>query len=124
MHGRKAGRHVGPLDHTVAAAFDQLFGTGLVEFVLRGARKRQITWNTPGTRAPPPMSPAGTSVSSPMCRCSSTISDWQKRMTSRSDLPLGLKFAPPLAPPIGSPVSAFLKHCSKPRNLRMLWFTE
>ncbi len=63
------------------------------------------------------MSPAGTSVSSPIWRCSSSMSAWQKRMTSRSDFPLGLKFAPPLAPPMGSPVSAFLKVCSKPRNL-------
>ena len=68
------------------------------------------------SRSPTPMSPAGMSTSSPMWRCSSIISDWQKRMTSASDLPLGLKFEPPLAPPIGRPVSAFLKVCSKPRN--------
>ncbi len=44
---------------------------------------------------------------------------WQKRITSWSLLPLGLKFAPPLPPPIGSPVSAFLKVCSKARNFRI-----
>ncbi len=44
---------------------------------------------------------------------------WQKRITSWSLLPLGLKLAPPLPPPIGSPVNAFLKVCSKARNLRI-----
>ena len=44
---------------------------------------------------------------------------WQKRMTSLSDLPLGSKSEPPLPPPMGMPVSAFLKICSKPRNLMM-----
>ena len=44
---------------------------------------------------------------------------WQKRMISPSLLPLGLKLAPPLPPPIGRPVSAFLKVCSKARNLRI-----
>ena len=48
---------------------------------------------------------------------------WQKRMTSASDLPRGLKSEPPLAPPIGSIVSAFLKICSKPKNFRMLRLT-
>ena len=42
---------------------------------------------------------------------------WQKRMISLSDLPFGSKSDPPLPPPIGIPVSAFLKSCSKPRNL-------
>ena len=48
---------------------------------------------------------------------------WQKRITSLSDLPLGLKFEPPLAPPMGRPVRLFLKVCSKARNLRMLSLT-
>ena len=48
---------------------------------------------------------------------------WQKRMTSWSLLPLGLKLAPPLPPPIGRPVSAFLKVCSKARNLSTLSLT-
>jgi hypothetical protein len=52
------------------------------------------------------------------------MNDWQKRMISRSDLPLGLKFAPPLPPPIGSPVSAFLKVCSNARNLSTLSLTD
>ena len=69
------------------------------------------------------MSPAGTSVSSPMCRCSSRIIAWQKRITSLVDLPRGLKFEPPLAPPIGRPVRLFLKICSKPRNFSTLWVT-
>lgn len=43
---------------------------------------------------------------------------WQKRIISRSDLPLGLKSLPPLAPPSISPVSAFLKACSNPKNFR------
>ena len=49
---------------------------------------------------------------------------WQNRMTSRSDLPLGLKLDPPLAPPIGSPVRLFLNICSKPRNLSTLSVTS
>ncbi len=65
------------------------------------------------------MSPAGTSVYSPMWRCSSVMNDWQKRMTSSSERPFGSKSEPPLPPPIGMPVSAFLKTCSKPRNLTM-----
>ena len=52
------------------------------------------------------------------------MKDWQKRMTSASDLPLGSKSAPPLPPPMGRPVRAFLKICSKPRNLMMDRFTE
>ena len=45
-------------------------------------------------------------------------------MISRSDFPLGSKSEPPLPPPIGKPVSAFLKICSNPRNLMILKFTE
>ena len=48
---------------------------------------------------------------------------WQKRMISMSDLPLGLKSEPPLPPPMGSVVNAFLKVCSKARNFRMLRLT-
>ena len=70
------------------------------------------------------MSPAGTSVSAPMWRNSSLTKAWQKRMISPGLLPLGSKSEPPLPPPIGSVVSAFLKVCSKARNLRMDWFTE
>ena len=44
---------------------------------------------------------------------------WQKRMISPSDLPFEEKSDPPLAPPMGKVVSAFLKICSKPRNLMM-----
>lgn len=62
------------------------------------------------------MSPAGTSVYSPRCRYSSVMKDWQKRITSASERPFGSKSLPPLPPPIGRPVSAFLKICSKPRN--------
>ncbi len=47
------------------------------------------------------------------------MKDWQKRMTSTSLLPLGSKFEPPLPPPMGSVVRAFLKTCSKARNLSM-----
>mgnify|MGYP002261145702 CR=1 FL=1 len=43
----------------------------------------------------------------------------QNRITSLSDLPLGSKSEPPLPPPMGRVVNAFLKICSKPRNLRM-----
>ena len=49
---------------------------------------------------------------------------WQKRMTSLSLLPLGSKSEPPLPPPIGRVVSAFLKTCSKARNLRMPRLTD
>src|SRR5690606_6597891 len=69
------------------------------------------------------MSPAGTSVCSPMCRYSSVMNDWQNRMTSPSDRPFGSKSAPPLPPPMGRPVSAFLNVCSNPRNFMMLRFT-
>ena len=44
------------------------------------------------------------------------MNDWQNRMTSASDRPLGSKSLPPLPPPMGMPVRAFLKICSKPRN--------
>ena len=69
------------------------------------------------------MSPAGTSVSSPMWRWSSIISDWQKRMTSWSLLPFGLKLEPPLPPPMGRPVRLFLRICSKARNFKTLRVT-
>jgi hypothetical protein len=49
---------------------------------------------------------------------------WQKRMTSLSDLPFGSKSEPPLPPPMGRVVRAFLKICSKPRNLMMPRLTE
>lgn len=42
---------------------------------------------------------------------------------SLSDLPFGSKSDPPLPPPICRPVKAFLKTCSKPKNLRMLRLT-
>ena len=48
---------------------------------------------------------------------------WQKRMTSASDLPLGSKSLPPLAPPMERPLRLFLKICSKPRNFKMLRLT-
>ena len=73
---------------------------------------------------PTPMSPAGTSVSGPMCLWSSVMKDWQKRMISLSDLPLGSKSAPPFPPPMGRVVRLFLKICSKPRNFRMDRLTE
>ena len=78
----------------------------------------------PISRPPTPMSPAGTSVTGPICRLSSVIKDWQKLMTSFSDFPLGSKSAPPFPPPIGKVVRLFLKICSKPKNLRMLKLTE
>jgi len=49
---------------------------------------------------------------------------WQKRMISASLRPLGSKSDPPLPPPSGMPVSAFLKVCSKPRNFTMPRYTE
>ena len=48
---------------------------------------------------------------------------WQKRITSESDLPRGLKSEPPFAPPIGRVVRLFLKVCSKARNFMMERFT-
>ena len=70
------------------------------------------------------MSPAGTSVSAPTWRNSSVAKAWQKRITSPGLLPLGSKSDPPLPPPIGSVVSAFLKVCSKARNFRIDRFTD
>ena len=49
---------------------------------------------------------------------------WQNRMISSSDRPLGSKSDPPLPPPMGRPVSAFLKICSNPRNFTMPTFTD
>ena len=49
---------------------------------------------------------------------------WQKRITSLSDRPRMEKSEPPLPPPMGSVVSAFLNVCSKPRNLSMERFTD
>lgn len=60
----------------------------------------------------------------PMWRYSSVMKDWQKRITSLSLLPRGSKSEPPLPPPIGSVVKAFLKICSKPKNLIMDKLTE
>ena len=62
------------------------------------------------------MSPAGTSVSGPMCRYNSVMNAWQNRLTSSSLLPLGSKSDPPLPPPIGNVVSAFFNTCSNARN--------
>mmetsp|Transcript_19807 Transcript_19807/g.55059 ORF Transcript_19807/g.55059 Transcript_19807/m.55059 type:complete len:212 (-) Transcript_19807:525-1160(-) len=70
------------------------------------------------------MSPAGTSVSAPMCLLSSVMKDWQKRITSPSERPLGSKSEPPLPPPRGRVVSEFLRICSNPRNLMTERFTE
>src|SRR5690606_31523243 len=78
----------------------------------------------PISRAPTPISPAGTSVFGPIYLYNSPIKAWQKRITSPSDFPLGLKSEPPFAPPIGSVVSAFLNVCSKAKNLRILKLTE
>jgi len=69
------------------------------------------------------MSPAGTSVSAPMCRKSSEMKAWQKRIISPRLRPLGSKFEPPLPPPIGRVVRAFLKVCSKARNFSTERFT-
>ena len=77
----------------------------------------------PISRAPTPISPAGTSVFGPMCLFNSNIKAWQKRITSSSDLPLGSKSDPPLPPPMGRVVKLFLNTCSKAKNLRILAFT-
>ena len=60
-----------------------------------GARRGVRTWG------PTPISPAGTSVSCPMCLHSSVMNAWQKRMISMSLLPLGSKSEPPLPPARG-----------------------
>nr|CRL69072.1 hypothetical protein CPGR_00202 [Mycolicibacter nonchromogenicus] len=52
------------------------------------------------------------------------MKDWQNRMISSSERPLGSKSEPPLPPPMGRPVREFLKICSKPRNLTMPRYTE
>ena len=63
-------------------------------------------------------------MSAPIYLESSVIKLWQNAITSLSDFPLGSKFEPPLPPPIGRPVREFLKICSKPKNLRIPWFTD
>ena len=52
------------------------------------------------------------------------MNDWQKLITSLSDLPLGSKSEPPFPPPIGSVVKLFLKTCSKPKNFNIPKLTE
>ena len=47
-------------------------------------------------------------MSAPIYRYRAYMKLWQKRMISRLDLPRGSKSAPPAAPPMGSPVRAFL----------------
>ena len=75
--------------------------------------------------APPtPMSPAGTSVSGPMCRNSSLMKPGRNASLRYRDLPLGLKSDPPLPPPIGSVVRLFLNTCSNARNFNMPRFTD
>ena len=58
-----------------------------------------------------------------MYLCSSVMKDWQKRVISEIDRPLGLKSEPPFPPPMASVVKLFLKTCSKPKNLMMLRVT-
>ena len=64
------------------------------------------------------MSPAGTSIRGPIYLCNSVINAAQNFIISKSLLPLGSKSLPPFAPPIGKPVSEFLRICSKPRNFK------
>ena len=52
------------------------------------------------------------------------MKDWQKRITSPSDLPLGSKSEPPFPPPIGRVVRLFLKTCSNARNFKIEAFTD
>ncbi len=52
------------------------------------------------------------------------MKDWQNLMTSASEASCGSKSEPPLAPPIGIPVRAFLNTCSKPRNLMVPRYTD
>ena len=78
----------------------------------------------PISRPPTPISPAGTSVSAPMCLESSDIKDWQNFITSLSDFPFGSKSEPPLPPPSGRVVNEFLKICSKPKNFKIDKFTD
>ncbi|MPM63876.1 hypothetical protein SDC9_110760 [bioreactor metagenome] len=78
----------------------------------------------PTSRPPTPMSPAGTSVSGPMWRQSSSMNDCTKRITSPFDLPRGEKSDPPLPPPIGRVVNEFLNVCSKARNFKIDKLTE
>src|SRR3984885_3572017 len=88
--------------------------------------RRRLYWpnRKPISRPPTPISPAGTSVSGPMCRDNSVIKLWQKRITSLSLLPFGSKSDPPLPPPIGSVVSEFLNTCSNAKNFRMPKLTD
>ena len=89
----------------------------LVSFFIMPAMK-------PTSRPPTPMSPAGTSVWAPTWRNSSVTNAWQKRITSPGLLPFGSKSDPPLPPPIGKVVSAFLNVCSNARNFRIDRLTD
>src|SRR5699024_7560305 len=59
-----------------------------------------LTEHIPISLALTPTSPAGTSVSGPICLYSSVMKLWQNRMTSISDLSFGSKSDPPFPPPI------------------------
>src|SRR5690606_15896564 len=89
-----------------------------------GGGVRTLAGSPRHPRAATPMSPAGMSRFSPMWRDSSVMKDWQKRITSALLLPLGSKSEPPLPPPMGRVVSAFLNTCSKARNLSTPRLTE
>ncbi len=73
----------------------------------------------PTSRPPTPISPAGTSVSGPKWRYIVQSSAPAETHHFAFAFPLRSKSLPPLPPPIGNVVRAFLKVCSKPRNLRM-----
>ena len=62
--------------------------------------------------------------SGPRLRHNSRMNAWQKRMISASLFPRGAKSDPPLPPPIGNVVKAFLKVCSNPKNFRMDRLTD
>src|SRR6056300_841279 len=82
-------------------------------------RRLYVPYIYPISLPPTPISPAGTSVLASMYLQSSVMKDSQNRLISPSLLPLGLKSDPPLPPPSGNPVKAFLKICSNPKNFKI-----
>ena len=68
------------------------------------------------------MSPAGISISAPICLLSSRMKETQNFRISLSDFPFGSKSAPPLAPPIFTVPSS--QSISQPSQVALLLTTS
>jgi glutamate dehydrogenase (NADP+) len=68
--------------------------------------------------------PKGKSDAEVMRFCQSFMTELYRHIGPNTDVPAGSKSLPPLPPPMGRPVSEFLKICSKPKNFMILALTE